>query len=122
MFPAGTRFWKEFSFGGRPVETRMIERLADGSWRYVAYAWSADGREATLAPATGLGGTYDLGDGRSHAIPSVSDCKVCHEGRRTPIIGFSLLQLSPDRDPNALYADTPPPPPGSICPTWCGRA
>jgi len=110
VFPAGTRFWKEFAFGGRPVETRMIERLADGTWRYAAYAWSADGREATLAPATGLRGTYDFGGGRSHSIPSVADCKVCHEGRPTPIIGFSLLQLSPDRDPNGLHADPAPPP------------
>ncbi|MFO1142421.1 MAG: hypothetical protein U1E59_08530 [Amaricoccus sp.] len=108
VFPVGTRFWKEFAFGGQPVETRMIERLADGSWRYAAYAWSADGRQATLAPDTGLGNTYDLGGGRSHSIPSVGDCKVCHEGRPTPIIGFSLLQLSPDRDPNGLHADPPP--------------
>ncbi|MFO1208118.1 MAG: hypothetical protein U1E40_02730 [Amaricoccus sp.] len=110
VFPAGTRLWKEFAFGGRPVETRMIERLADGSWRYAAYAWSADGSAATLAPAAGLRASYDLGGGRWHAIPSVGDCKVCHEGRPSPIIGFSLLQLSPDRDPNAPYADPPPAP------------
>ena len=109
VFPAGTRFWKEFAFGGHPVETRMIERLADGTWRYAAYAWSADGREATLAPESGLRATYDFGGGRSHSIPSVADCKVCHEGRPAPIIGFSLLQLSPNRDPNALHADPPAP-------------
>src|SRR5262245_1808413 len=28
-FPVGTRLWKEFSFDGKPVETRMIERLPD---------------------------------------------------------------------------------------------
>jgi len=32
-FPRGTRLWKEFSVG-RAVETRFIERLADGSWRF----------------------------------------------------------------------------------------
>jgi hypothetical protein len=110
VFPAGARFWKEFAFGGRPTETRMIERLTDGSWRYAAYAWSADGSEATLAPEAGLRGTYDFGGGRSHSIPSVADCKVCHEGRPTPIIGFSLLQLSPDRDPNGLHAGPAPAP------------
>ena len=36
-FPRGTRLWKEFSHAGRPVETRFIERLADGSWRFAAY-------------------------------------------------------------------------------------
>src|SRR4051812_19214908 len=30
-FPVGTKLWKEFSFGGRRAETRMIERLADGT-------------------------------------------------------------------------------------------
>ena len=28
QFPAGTRFWKEFSFNGRKVETRMIWRAS----------------------------------------------------------------------------------------------
>ncbi|HRQ63555.1 MAG TPA: hypothetical protein PKZ76_01595 [Xanthomonadaceae bacterium] len=37
-FPAGTRLWKEFSVRGRRVETRLIERLADGAWRFAAYA------------------------------------------------------------------------------------
>jgi len=73
VFPAGTRFWKEFSFGGRPVETRFIERLPDG-WLYAAYEWSADGRSATLAPARGRGGAYPFGNGRSHTIPAATDC------------------------------------------------
>jgi hypothetical protein len=105
VFPVGTRLWKEFAFGGRPVETRFIERMADG-WLYAAYRWSQDGREAVLAPARGVGGTFALGDGRSHAIPAVTDCRICHEsGGRTPVLGFSLLQLSPDRDPLALHVD-----------------
>jgi len=32
------------------------------------------------------------------------DCRACHEGRTTPVLGFSALQLSPDRDPNAPHA------------------
>jgi hypothetical protein len=120
VFPVGTRFWKEFSFAGRRVETRMIERLPSGEWRFAAYAWSADGREATLAPATGKRGAFDFGEGRSHAIPAVSDCKVCHESRRTPVLGFGLLQLSPDRDPGAPHAE-PEPAPG-VDLAWLVRA
>jgi hypothetical protein len=120
VFPAGTRFWKEFSFAGRPVETRMIERLPDGAWRYAAYAWSADGREATLVAERGQRAAFDLGGGRSHAIPGVADCKVCHESRATPILGFSLLQLSPDRDPGAPHAE-PQPAPG-VDLAWLVRA
>ena len=63
-----------------------------------------------LAPAAGQRGAFDFGGGRSHAIPAVSDCKVCHESRRTPVLGFSLLQLSPDRDPGAPHAEPPPAP------------
>src|SRR5262245_60766473 len=52
-FPIGTKLWKEFSHG-KPVETRMIERLADGTWRFAAYVWNQEGTEATLAPAEGI--------------------------------------------------------------------
>ena len=39
-FPVGTRFWKQFSFDGRPVETRYIEKTGDGTWIFAAYVWS----------------------------------------------------------------------------------
>jgi len=106
VFPIGTRLWKEFSFAGQRVETRYIERQPDGQWRYAAYAWSADGREAELVPATGKRGAYPLGGGKAHTIPSVSDCKVCHQGGRSEVLGFSLIQLLLERDPGALHADT----------------
>src|SRR5687767_9983187 len=61
VFPVGTRFWKEFSFDGQRVETRYLERQADGQWLYAAYAWSPDGREAHLAPDRGRMGVYPLG-------------------------------------------------------------
>jgi hypothetical protein len=104
-FPVGTRLWKEFSFGGQRVETRYLERLADGQWLYAAYAWSADGREAPLAAQRGKRGAYPLAGGRSHAIPGISDCKVCHQGGRSEVLGFSALQLSPERDPGAPHAE-----------------
>ena len=110
VFPPGTRFWKEFSFAGRRVETRLLERLTDGQWRYAAYEWSADGRDARLAPGQGRRAAFPLGDGKAHAIPSVSDCRVCHEASPTAVLGFSLLQLSPDRDPGAPHAEAPPAP------------
>jgi hypothetical protein len=104
VFPAGTRFWKEFAFEGRPVETRFMELQPDGEWLFAAYEWSADGQEAVLAPVRGRGNAFALEGGRFHAIPSVSDCGVCHRSRATQVLGFSALQLSPDRDPGALHA------------------
>jgi hypothetical protein len=97
-FPAGTRLWKEFALD-RPVETRFIERLADGSWRYGTYIWNEEGTDATLAPADGA--TTPAG----YVVPAEFDCRACHEGAAAPVLGFSALQLSPDRDPLAPHAD-----------------
>lgn len=103
-FPRGTRLWKEFSVDGQRVETRLIERLADGEWRYSSYVWSADGSEAWLAPARGIPALLVAGGGR-YAIPSEPDCRACHEGAAVPVLGFSALQLSADRDPLAPHAE-----------------
>jgi hypothetical protein len=84
QFPAGTRAWKEFSRDGRRIETRFIERLAEGTWRYATYRWNAEGTRATLAPDHGV---PELG------IPSRADCLACHEGAPVPILGYSAVQL-----------------------------
>ena len=103
-FPPGTRLWKEFSFGGRRVETRFMEALDDGTWRYATYLWQGDGRDALLAPAAGAVVATQAG---THAVPAEADCRACHEGRTSPVLGFTALQLSPDRDPGALHAGPP---------------
>jgi hypothetical protein len=100
-FPAGTRLWKEFSLGG-PIETRFIERLPNGTWRYATYIWNEEGTDATLAPAEGIA-ALPTRDG--YSIPSESDCRACHESAAVPVLGFSALQLSSDRDPLAPHAD-----------------
>jgi hypothetical protein len=104
-FPVGTRLWKEFSVG-RAVETRYVERLADGQWRYAAYVWNEAGTDATLAPADGVRGLPVAGapNGR-YTVPGEFDCRACHEGAAVPVLGFSALQLSSDRDPLAPNAD-----------------
>jgi mono/diheme cytochrome c family protein len=111
-FPVGTRFWKEFSFEGRRVETRYMEHLGDGHWIFAAYEWSADGSSATLAPERGRVDAWPLGKGRSHTIPSRNDCSVCHGSGPNPVLGFTALQLSPDRDPGTPHAE--PLPPGAV--------
>ncbi|SDF12025.1 hypothetical protein [Limimaricola pyoseonensis] len=108
LFPAGTRFWKEFAFDGQPVETRYMEHLGEGRWVFAAYEWSADGQDAPLAPERGRAGAWPLQGGRAHAIPGRSDCRVCHGSGPAPVLGFSALQLSPDRDPAAPHAEPLP--------------
>jgi len=103
-FPPGTKLWKEFSVDGRRVETRLIERTEDGNWRFAAYAWNDDQDDATLVPAE-RSLKKPLPDGRSYTIPSEADCRACHEGAAVPVLGFSALQLSGDRDPLAPHAE-----------------
>jgi len=107
-FPRGTKLWKEFAHGNA-LETRFIERGSDGNWRFGSYVWTADGRDALLAPASGI---RDLpaanAPGARYTIPSDDDCRACHEGAPVPVLGFSALQLSPDRDPLAPHAERQP--------------
>lgn len=103
-FPRGTRLWKEFGYA-RPIETRLIERLQDGSWRYAAYVWNEDGTDAVLAPDAGYRRHPALAAPSGYyTIPSRNDCRACHEGGPVPVLGITALQLSPLRDrlaPNA---------------------
>lgn len=104
VFPPGTRLWKQFGYA-RPIETRLIERLPDGSWRYAAYVWNEDGTDAVLAPDSGYKRYPALAaPGGFYTIPSRDDCRACHEGGPVPVLGITALQLSPLRDrlaPNA---------------------
>lgn len=104
-FPAGTTFWKEFRFHGRPVETRMIRLRADGSAAYATYAWNAEGTEATLVPEGGIARAHEIAPSRWHAIPATADCRSCHESGPSRILGFSASQLADERDPLAPHAE-----------------
>ncbi len=104
-FPVGTKFWKEFDFHDRPVETRLIWKAGSKQWVYATYRWRADGSEADLAPAEGVKDAAPLGEGKAHNLPSLQDCKTCHENNRPEILGFSALQLSTIRDPLAPHAE-----------------
>ena len=108
QFPSGTRFWKEFSFGER-VETRYLEKLPDGSFRFASYAWDSALGDSVLVPESGHRNTHELGQGKAHDIPSRADCRACHEGRPSLVLGFNALQLSPDRDPLAVHGEPLPP-------------
>jgi hypothetical protein len=88
------------------VETRYIERLADGSWRFATYVWNEDGSDATLAPARGIRAhAVSEAPGGVYPIPSQDDCRACHGTSGTPVLGVGTLQLSSDRDPLAPHAE-----------------
>lgn len=108
QFPAGTKFWKEFSFGQR-VETRYMERTGTGDWIYATYVWTEDGTDAVLAPESGIRGVAEIQPGVRHDIPGRYDCLACHAGQPNAVLGFGALQLSPDRDLLAPHAQVPGP-------------
>lgn len=103
--PVGTKLWKEFGFGGRRVETRFIWRATRGQWVFATYVWNAEGSAAVKAPDDGLPGAAEIAPGKFHNIPSVDQCRACHVSDRTQVLGFNALQLSTDRDPNAIHGE-----------------
>jgi hypothetical protein len=92
-FPVGTKAWKEFSVGGKRIETRLLSKIADGegsdAWQLVSYLWRADGSDADAVPA----GVTSVG-GSSYDVPDAPTCVQCHGGVRDVLIGVSAFQLS----------------------------
>jgi hypothetical protein len=101
VFPAGTRLFKEFGIAGRPVETRMLERLGNGSWRFAAYVWNDAGTDAMLAPEDGAVVAAPGLPHNSHNVPARADCLACHDAGAGPVLGLTALQLSPARETGA---------------------
>ncbi len=95
-FPVGTKLWKEFTSqdgSNNPVrvETRFIWRQATGTtndWFYVSYEWNSTNDDTVAVPA----GDNNV-DGTQHDIPARFQCKVCHQGISSRVLGFGAIQL-----------------------------
>lgn len=107
-FPVGTKLWKEFAWGGRKVETRLLWLAAPGEWVFAAYRWNDAQTEAELAPAEGVFNVHEVAPGRHHSIPGRGDCLACHGAGPATVLGFDALQLSDHRDPRAPHAEPLP--------------
>ncbi|HUE88163.1 MAG TPA: hypothetical protein VMO26_18980 [Vicinamibacterales bacterium] len=83
----------------------MIWRVSRSRWVFATYVWNAEQTDATLAPEDGVPGAASVSANKQHSIPSVSDCAACHGTTRPGPLGFNALQLSPDRDPNAIHGE-----------------
>ncbi len=91
--PVGTRFFKEFSLGGRRLETRLILRVDDSGeaerdFRLGAYLWLEDESDAVFVPD----GANDVW-GTPHDVPSKDTCWRCHIGEPGHVLGFTAVQL-----------------------------
>lgn len=93
IFPVGTKVWKEFTRDGVRVETRLIEKAANGAdgWKHVAYAWNAAQTVASAVPLGTLGAL-----GTAHDVPSQNDCLGCHNGSPDFVLGVSAFGLPVD--------------------------
>lgn len=104
-FPVGTKVWKQFAFDGRIVETRFLWRATADQWVFATYVWNDEQTDAVLAPSAGMRNYYRIADGVMYSIPSDAECHACHSSSDSPILGFTALQLSDDRDPLAPHAN-----------------
>lgn len=88
VFPVGTKLWKEFALDGVVLETRFLQKTAQG-WRFAAYVWDADGREAREGAFFGAANVR----GTRHDVPGQGDCTFCHRDAEAPL-GFTAVQLA----------------------------
>jgi hypothetical protein len=95
-FPVGTQLYKEFAVAGVPIETRLIERVAETGddrrdhWMG-AFVWLADGSDAVFSEA----GQEDA-NGTGHDVPAATQCWTCHLGEPGRVLGISAVQLGDD--------------------------
>jgi hypothetical protein len=92
-FPIGTKFWKEFAYQGKRVETRYLERRAY-SWYAATFRWTADEANAFLLREgeRNVPGTFE----NRYEVPRTEDCKRCHGGAKDEILGFSAVLMADD--------------------------
>jgi len=90
-FPVGAKAWKEFYRDGKLIETRYLEKRAEGAdgWLKVSYLWDAAKQDGTPVP-DGVKNAL----GTSHDVPSSETCTQCHNGAGDVIIGVAAIQSS----------------------------
>jgi hypothetical protein len=92
-FPVGTKLFKQFTYEGKRVETRMFQKTAANFWVHATYAWNADETATTIS----YGATVPVdADGGTWVIPTPDDCDSCHRGRSDRILGFEQVSLGLD--------------------------
>ncbi len=111
VVPRGTTVWKEFADPntGKRLETRIIQRLTNGTFYFASFIWNDDDTEAVFDPTPGASPPADIPAGCStcttppcdfpdscHVVPQSSKCIECHEGEASRLLGFSAVQLSHD--------------------------
>ena len=100
-FPLGTKVWKQFSVGGKRMETRFYVKTTPTHWSRATYAWNND---ESAAPAF-AGGDVPTPDGGTWHIPEGGECDQCHFGRTDRLLGFEQVSLGLDGAAGITLAD-----------------
>ncbi len=95
--PVGTVLVKNFSVGGKRIETRLLMQRNATTWKGFSYEWNDEGTDATRLSAEL---DKDLGTQVWH-YPSSSQCLECH----TKGAGRSLGPSTPQMNKDFAYAD-----------------
>lgn len=90
-FPIGTKFFKQFAYDEKKIETRVFVKTKEengiSSWQMGPYIWNNEQTEATLTLA---GASNALGT--QHDVPNQRQCISCHMGSADSGLGFSAIQ------------------------------
>lgn len=88
--PVGSVLRKDFTLGGKRIETRLFMRHQDGDWAGYSYAWDDAETDATLV----RGGKTAKVAGGTWAYPSSGQCLQCHTQAAGRTLGLELAQLN----------------------------
>jgi hypothetical protein len=87
IFPVGTKVWKEFTVGAKPVETRLFTKVEPARWAFTTYIWNSEGTSAIRRDdgQPNAVGTYE--------IPNTVHCSQCHNGHADRLLGVDAISL-----------------------------
>lgn len=98
IYPVGSVLLKEFSLGGKKIETRLLMKNDTQQWNGYTYEWNEEQTDAQLLPA---GKTVSVGD-IDYQIPNRVQCQSCHNSSINGAIGPEYRQLNIEH----AYSDT----------------
>ncbi len=106
VFPQGTILFKEFSVGGKKIETRVFEKVTSqagfSAWRASVYVWLGNQLDADLLKVDNFYNQTDIEMmpyqarvvASQYRMVTMTQCQTCHSTVKDVSQGFSYLQLS----------------------------
>jgi len=90
VFPIGSVLVKEFRFGEKRVETRLLMRHGDGAWTGYSYEWNEEQTNAILLD----GAKSKLVNSHVWDFPSRTQCMRCHTKAANFVLGPETVGLN----------------------------